>query len=144
MNRFGHGASYEDVQRIDACWSEIQLSGDGFIIPQNMAHGQVTTGTGDNFNRAIESVKGEHHDVVNMVLFQSETTGLQRNGDFGNVQQRRSSTARTLSQANVTPIDLQCSNLAGKQPGPKHLLGKINIDWFKTTAKRNRPSIQAT
>ena len=59
---------------------------------------QVTTGTGDNFNRTIESVKGEHHDVVNMVLFQPETTGLQRNGDFGNVQQRRSSTARTLSQ----------------------------------------------
>ena len=59
-------------------------------------------------------------------------TGLQRNGDFGNVQHRRSSTARTLSQANVTPIDLQCPNLAGKQPGPKHLLGKINIDWFKT------------
>ena len=100
VNRFGHGVSYEEVQRIDTCWSEIQLSGDGFIIPQNMAYGQVTTGAGDNFNRAIESVKGEHHDVVNMVLFQPETTGLQRNGDFGNVQQRRSSTARTLSQAN--------------------------------------------
>ena len=28
--------------------------------------------------------------------------------------------------------DLQCPNLAGKQLGPKHLLGKINIDWFKT------------
>ena len=66
-------------QRIDKCWSEIQLSGDGFIIPQNTAHDQVTTGTGDNFKRAIESVKGEHHDVVNMVLFQPETTGLQRN-----------------------------------------------------------------
>ena len=80
VNRFGHGVSYEDVQRIDTCWSEIQLSGDGFIIPQNTAHGQVTTGTGDHFNRAIESVKGEHHDVVNMVLFQQETTGLQTNG----------------------------------------------------------------
>ena len=77
-----------------------------------MAYGQVTTGAGDNFNRAIESVKDEHHDVVNMVLFQPETTGLQRNGDFHNVQQRRSSTARKLSQANVTPIDLQCPNLA--------------------------------
>ena len=54
-----------------------------------MAHGQVTTRAGDNFNRAIESVKGEHHDVVNMVLFQKETTGLQRNGDFSNVQQKR-------------------------------------------------------
>ena len=53
-----------------------------------MAHGQVTTEAGDNFNRAIESVKGEHHDVVNMVLFQPETTDLQRNGDFGNVHQR--------------------------------------------------------
>ena len=132
VNRFGHGVSYEEVQRIDTCWSEIQLSGDGFIIPQNMAYGQVTTGAGDNFNRAIESVKGEHHDVVNMVLLQPETTSLQRNGDFGNVQQRRSSTARTLSQANVTPIDLQCPNLAGKQLGRKHFLGKINIDWFKT------------
>ena len=109
-----------------------------------MAHGQVTTGTGDYFNRAIESVKGEYHDVVNMVLFQPESTGLQRNGHFGNVQQRRSSTARTLSQANVTPINLQYPNLVGKQPGPKHLLEKINIDWFKTTAERNRPSIQAT
>ena len=97
-----------------------------------MVHDQVTTGVGDNFNRAIESVKGEHHDVVNMVLFQPETTGLQKNGDFGNVQQRRSSTARILSQANVTLIDLQCPNLARKQPGPKHLLGKVNIDWFKT------------
>ena len=130
VNRFGHGVSYEEVQRIDTCWSEIQLSSDGFIIPQNMAYGQVTTGAGDNFNRAIESVKGEHHDVVNMVLFQPETTGLQRNGDFDNVQQRRSSTARTLSQANITPIDLQYPYLARKQPGPKHLLGKIYIDWF--------------
>ena len=99
VNRFGHGVSYEEVQRIGTRWSEIQLSGDGFIIPQNTVHGQVTTGAGDNFNRAIESVKGEHHDVVNMVLFQPETPGLHRNGDFGNVQQRRSSTARTLSQA---------------------------------------------
>ena len=69
VNRFGHDVSYEDVQQIDTCWSEIQLSGDGFIIPQNMVHGQATTGAGDNFNRAMESVKGEHHDVVNMVLF---------------------------------------------------------------------------
>ena len=37
VNRFGHGVSYEEVQRIDTCWSEIQLSGDGFIIPQDMA-----------------------------------------------------------------------------------------------------------
>ena len=62
VNRFGHGVSYEELLRIDTCWSEIQLSGDGFIIPQNMVHGQVTTGAGDNFNKAIESVKGEHHD----------------------------------------------------------------------------------
>ena len=75
-----------------------------------MVHGQATTGAGDNFDRAIESLKGEHHDMVNMVLFQTETTGLQRNGNFRNAQQRRSSTARTLSQANVTPIDLQCPN----------------------------------
>ena len=53
-----------------------------------MVHGQVTTGTGDNFNRAIESVKGEHHYVVDMVLFQPETAGLQRNRYFSNVQQR--------------------------------------------------------
>ena len=83
-----------------------------------MVHCQVTTGAGDNFDRAIESLKGEHHDVVNKVLFQPETTGLQRNGDFRNVQQRRSSTARTLSQANVTPIYLQCPHL--------------NTDSFKT------------
>ena len=110
-------------------------SGDRFIISQNMVHGQVTTGAGDNFNRAIESVKGEHHDVVNMVLFQPETTGLQRNRDFGDIQRTRNSTARTLSQANVTPIDLQCTTSAGKQPGPKHLLGKINIEWFKHVHK---------
>ena len=103
-----------------------------------MINGQVTTGAGDNFNRAIESVKGEHDDVVNMVLFQPETTGLQRNGDFGNVQQRRSSTARTLSQANVAPIDLQYPNLAGKQPGPKDLLRKINIGWFKTCTSEHQ------
>ena len=92
-----------------------------------MVHGEVTTGAADNFNRAIEPLKGQHHDMVNMVLFQPETTGLQRNGDFGNVQQRRSSTARTLSQACVTPIDLQCPNCAGKQPSPKYLFGKLNI-----------------
>ena len=77
-------------------------------------------------------------DMVNMILFQPETTGLQRNRDFGNVQQRQSSTARTLSEANVTPIDLQCPNLAGKQPGPKHLLGKINIDWFQTCTSEHQ------
>ena len=35
-----------------------------------MVHGKITRGAGDNFNRATQSIDGDHHDVVNMVLYQ--------------------------------------------------------------------------
>ena len=37
VHRFGHGVSYEDVQRINLCWSEIQLSGDEFIMQASIS-----------------------------------------------------------------------------------------------------------
>ena len=72
-----------------------------------MVHCQVTTEAGDNFDRTIESLKGKHHDVVNMVLFQPETTGLQRNGDFRNVQQDEA--ALQEHSAKPTSLQLTCS-----------------------------------
>jgi hypothetical protein len=64
VNKLGHGISYDEVQRIDTCWSNIQASSVNPSLPQNMAYGRTTRGAGDNFNRATESLEGKHHDVV--------------------------------------------------------------------------------
>ena len=114
---------------MDASWAESQLRGD-VVVPHNMVPGIVTTGAGDNFNRATESVHREHHDVVNMVLYQPLIHVA--NGDFGNVPLNRTSANRTVKPADVQYNLKDCPNLGGKQPGPQHLFGNVNLEWFQT------------
>ena len=127
LNRQGQCVSYDEVQRIETCWAHEQLKDDVFI-PMNMAQGQVTRCAGDNFNRATESLQGEHHDVVNMVLYLS-TAGA---ATFGNVPQLpKISRSRTVEMNTEPQQIIVCPNMHGKQPGPRHLFEKVNLDWYQ-------------
>ena len=70
LNRYGHCVSYDEVLRIDTSWADWQLGENRTLVPANMVPGKITRGAGDNFNRATQSLHGDHHDVVNMVLYQ--------------------------------------------------------------------------
>ena len=137
LNRHGHGVSYDEVRRVDTTWAETQTSEADIVIPSNMVPGRITRGAGDNFNRATESLDGKHHDVVNMVLYQQDgefdVQQVIRQGEFG-----PSSRNKTLKKIDPHKI-LHCPNLGGKQPGPKHLLGKTKTSWyFKCTATHKK------
>ena len=75
---------------------------------------------GDNFNRATESLDDKHLDIVNMVLYQAGRTNITPEGDFGaNVDQFRVNRSKTLKDLKLSEI-LECPNMQGKQPGPRH------------------------
>ena len=82
VNRFGHGVSCEEVQRIDTCWSEIQMD--------SLFH-----------KNGSQTVKTKQH--------------------CKNAQP---------SQRHFNRLAVP--KLSKKKPSSKHLLGKINTDWFKT------------
>lgn len=77
------GISYDEIQRINTKWAEIQMSQDIFVLA-NMVEGNVPPGAGNNYNRATESLDWIHHDVVNMVLYQIHS---QNQGSFGAILQ---------------------------------------------------------
>ena len=137
LNKHGHCISYDEIQRIDASWVEKQSQANAWV-PVNMTSGVVTRGAGDNFNRATETLDGSHHDVVNMVLYQTASNVKETcKGPFqlSDLGTRR---PRNISKEKLIPQVLQCPNLGGKQPSPQHLLGKINIDTFLRCTKSHK------
>ena len=132
INKNGHGISYDEVRRIDTSWALQQQTDDGIIIPPNIKPGIPLRAAGDNFNRATESLEGKHLDIVNMVLYQADKTDTDIHGDFGPiVEQLNVNRRKTLKDIKVSEI-LECPNLQGKQPGPRHLLNKVNMAWFQS------------
>ena len=92
----------------------------------NMITGLTTCTAGDNFNRATKSIQGVHHNGVNMVLCQAANGS----GSFDSVSETCKSQNRSLSNTDWNPEILKFPNIGGKQPGPRHLLHKVDITWL--------------
>ena len=137
INKQGHCISYDEVLKIDTCWAEEQLK-SGIGLTSNMIPGKLIRAAGDNFNRAVESLDGTHHDVVNMVLYQEH--GLDdtvNGGHFGTLPEERNRKSKTLKDGQGFISLLQCPNLGGKQPNPRHLIGKVKTEWFLTCTEQH-------
>lgn len=132
VNKQGNCIGYDEVLRIDTRWANDQLNRD-ISVPTNMIRGKVTRAAGDNFNRATESLSGAHHDVVNMVLYQIvNDNDDEAMGHFGDIPQHSRSRSRSLPDIDGHKTILQCPNIGGKQPHPRHLLGQVKTEWFLT------------
>ena len=132
INKLGHCVSYQEVQRIDTSWTDMQKSSDHPTVPLNMVPGRTTRAAGDNFNRSTEALEGQHHDVVNMVLYQTDCSGepaQTTGGRFGEMLSTPVTLSSTSSRHDTGSI-LTCPNMSGKNAGPHHLVGKPNLDWF--------------
>ena len=138
INKNGHGIGYAEVERIDTCWATQQQTDDGIIVPSNMKPGIPLRAAGDNFNRATESLDGKHLDIVNMVLYQADTTDNVLQGEFGpNMEQLTVNRSKALKDFKLSEI-LECPHMQGKQPGPHHLLQKVNLEWFSTCSDAHK------
>ncbi|MES9881199.1 MAG: hypothetical protein ABW185_10000 [Sedimenticola sp.] len=126
VNKNGHGISYNEVERIDSSWAVNQMTPDGYVVPTNMVSGIPVRAAGDNFNRATETLDGQHFDVVNMVLYQPDTQTI--GGTFG--PRPKPIPTEKRSHSYETLLILECPRVGGKQPGPQHLIRKANLDWF--------------
>ena len=137
INRFGSNCiGYDEVCRIDTCWSEEQINANS-RLPVNMAPGKITRAAVDNFNRATESLGGIHHDVVNMVLYQLCSDG-DVIGGFENTVRASKERRRSLENDIRNKEMLRCPNIGGKQPHPQHLLRKIKLEWFLHCSKEHQ------
>ena len=130
INRNAHGISYAEIEWIDTCWATQRQTDDGIIVPSNIKTGIPLRAAGDNFNRATESLDCKHLEIVNMVLYQAVSTEPVLQGDFGpSIEQLKAKRGKTLRDLKLSEI-LECPNMQGKQPGPCHLLQKVNLECF--------------
>lgn len=127
VNKHGHGISYNEVDKIDLSWAVNQMTPDGYAAPTNMVPGIPIRAAGDNFNRATETLDGQHLDVVNMVLYQADSNTIA--GTFGPRVKPAAVVDKSTQGIQLSQI-LPCPRIGGKQPGPSHLLKKVNLDWF--------------
>ena len=67
ISKHGHGISYGEVGKIDQNWVEAQSTAS-VPVPTNIVPGRITHAAGDNFIRGRESLRGQHFDVLNIVL----------------------------------------------------------------------------
>ena len=79
LNRNGQGVSYDEIQGIDTTWAAQQINQNNIVLPSNMVLYTFTQAAADNWNRATDSVTGNHLDIVNLVMFQS----YQKNMELG-------------------------------------------------------------
>ena len=136
INRFGNCIGYDEVSRMDTCWSEEQINANS-SLPVNMVPGKITRVAADNFNWATESLAGIHHDVVNMALYQLCSDG-DVIGGFGNTVRASKERRRALENDIRNKEMLRCPNIGGKQPHPQHLLRKIKLEWFLHCSKEHQ------
>ena len=144
VNKLGHSVSYQEVQRIDTCWTDMQKSLGQSTVPVNMVPGRVTRAAGDNFNRSTEALEGQHHDVVNMVLYQNDgpiESSPTAGGTFGEISPT-SAASDSTSCTEETGTILMCPNISGKNAGPHHLVGKPNLDWFFQCSSAHQKMVQ--
>ncbi len=127
VNKHGHGISYNEVDKIDLSWAVNQMTPDGYAAPTNMVPGIPIRAAGDNFNRATETLDGQHLDVVNMVLCQADSNTIA--GTFGPRVKPAAVVDKSTQGIQLSQI-LPCPRIGGKRPGPSHLLKKVNLDWF--------------
>ena len=71
LNQNGRGVSYDEIQGIDTNWATQQINQNNIVLPPNMVLNTFTRAAADNWNRATDSVTGEHLDIVNLPMFQS-------------------------------------------------------------------------
>ena len=83
LNRNGQGISYDEIQGIDTTWATQQINQNNIVLPSNMVLNTFTHAAADSWNRATDSVTGEHLDIVNLVMFQSNERNIEL-GSFNN------------------------------------------------------------
>ena len=99
-------------------------------VPVNLVPVRVTRAAGDKFNSSTEALEGQHHDVVNIFLYQTDCPGESRltlGGTFGEISPMPETSDSTPSTEETGTI-LMCSNIFGKNTGPHHLVGKPDFE----------------
>ena len=132
VNKLGHSVIYQEVHRIDTSWTDMQKSLGPSKVPVNLVPVCTTRASGDKFISSTEALDGQHHDVVNMVLCQTDCpseSSLTLRGTFGEISPMHETSDSTPSTQETGTI-LMCPNISGKNTGPHHLVGKPDLDWF--------------
>ena len=134
LNRNGQGISYDEIQGIDTTWATQQINQNNIVLPSNMVLNTFTHAAADNWNRATDSVTGEHLDIVNLVMFQSNERNIEL-GSFNNSTNTHRAPLpkerkRSLAADQLTTQIFNCPNLQGNNIGPLHLKNRLNLDWY--------------